>query len=37
MGRIDKVHWDADPVWLSLIDVDTGDFMLLSSSTSFGG
>jgi hypothetical protein len=26
VGMIDKVHWDTDPVWLSLIDVDTGDW-----------
>ncbi len=26
VGRIDRIHWDIDPVWLSLIDVDTGEW-----------
>ena len=25
VGQIDVIHWDTDPVWLSLIDVDTGE------------
>jgi len=25
IGRIDRIHWDCDPVWVSLIDVDTGE------------
>lgn len=26
VGRIDKIHWDTDPVWISLIDVDSGEW-----------
>lgn len=25
IGRIDVIHWGTDPVWISLIDVDTGE------------
>ncbi len=26
IGRIDVIHWNTDPVWISLIDVDTGEW-----------
>lgn len=26
VGRIDRIHWDCDPVWISMIDVDTGEW-----------
>jgi hypothetical protein len=25
VGQIDKIHWDTNPVWISLVDVDSGE------------
>jgi len=26
VGRINRIHHDTDPVWISLIDIDTGEW-----------
>ncbi|TVS03979.1 MAG: hypothetical protein EA413_09795 [Cyanobium sp. PLM2.Bin73] len=26
VGRIDRIHHDTDPVWISLIDIDNGEW-----------